>query len=159
MSDRRVGAILSLLRQSISIGADFGAHPLEALLWVAETVEGSVYEPGSLRRTGDVVSFALANPPLRSGAFSSARVSLGGQFLAAQDISVREDGRPWRTADSLSRAAPLRLAPGVRTEFRLRAPPPIVDRPLEVRLELESVAIPPLVWFEFRDSPGELGGA
>ncbi len=152
MSDRRVGAILSLLRQSISIGADFGAHPLEALLWVAETVERSVYEPGSLRATDGGISFALSNPPLRSGAFSSVRVLLDGQLLDARNVSVREEGRPWKSSDSFSRADPLRLAPGVRTEFHLRAPPPTVDRPLAVRLELKSVAIPPLVWFEFQDT-------
>jgi hypothetical protein len=157
MSDRRVGAWMSLLRQSLSIGYDFGAHPLEALLWVAETVERSVYEPGSLVRTPQGYAFTLANPPLRSGAFSGARLSIDRQAVEPQAFFVRERGRTWRSAGALSRSAPLRLAPGERTEFRVDIPPTAEPKPMAIRLEFDSVAIPPLVWFEFEDLPREVG--
>ncbi len=153
MSARRIGSWLSLLRQSISVGYDFGARPLEALLWVAETVERSVYEPGSLVRIPDGYAFALANPPLRSGAFATARLAIDRQPVDPADLFVRELGRPWRSAASLSRDDPLRLAPGRRTEFRARVAPGVSARTVAFRLELESVAIPPLVWFEFEDLP------
>jgi hypothetical protein len=152
MSERTVGAMLSLARQTVALGFEFGTHSLEALLWVAETVENSVYEAGSLVREGDGIAFALLNPPLRTGAFQSVRLSLDGQLVDPSRLRLRPGpGRPWQSAASISRETPFTIRPGQRTEVAGGTGPPVDGRPMDVRLELESVAIPPLVWLEFRD--------
>lgn len=153
MSERRVGPILSLLRQGFSLEREFGSHSLESLLRIAETVEESVYEAGSLSRTATGFRFALANPPLRVGAFGAIGLSLNG--IAIDRSAVRFRGGPddpWRQADGLDRAHPLLLAPGRRTEIEADVEPSRLLGTLSVRLELESVAIPPKVWFAFRDA-------
>ncbi len=156
MSDRRLGPWLSLVRQGVELELEFGTHSLEALVWIAETVEQSVYEPGSLLRTPRGIVFALANPPLRCGAFRGVRVAVDRVPVEPDRLRVRTEGTPWRPASSISRGAPLALAPGIRTEFEVTADLPSTDRPLEVRLELDNVAIPPLVWFEFQAVAREL---
>jgi hypothetical protein len=159
VSDRRFGPLLSLLRQGLSVGVEFGAHSLEALLWVAETVEQSVYERGSLTRTPEGLRFWLNNPPLRVGAFSSLRVAIDGTHVPAERARVRGGpGLPWRTLTEISGERPLELRPGERTEVAVEGVPSAGVRELTVRLELQSTAIPPLVWFEFTDALGGAGG-
>ncbi len=151
MREHRLCATLSLIRQGLTLEVEFGTRPLEALLWIAETIEESVYVPGSLARTPTGVRFALANPPLRVGAFGAVRLLLNGTNVPADRLRLRTGlAAPWRTAASVSRDAPLELAPGVPTEVAAETPPP-AKGPATVRLELESVAIPPLVWLEFSD--------
>ncbi len=152
MSDRRIGPILSLLRQGATVGIDFGAHSLETLVRVAETVEAGVYRAGSLARTADGVGFVLDNPPLRVGAFSSVAVALDGRSVAPESARLRAGAlRPWRGFHEVSADSPLELRPGVPTEFAVATEVVPSERRLTVRLELTSLAIPPLVWIEFTD--------
>ncbi len=157
MARRHFSELLSVVRQGLTVGVEYGTHSLEALLWVAETVEEGVYESGSLRRTPDGISFALDNPPLRTGAFESLVVRVNGDAVPGEGVRLRAGpGAPWRTAASLSRERPLALGPGDRTEFALTGPFGDGPEPITVRLELRVPAIPPLVWFEFRESPAEV---
>lgn len=156
MSDRRFGSWLSLLRQGLSIERVFGRHSLEALVSVAETIEESVYERGSLARTPNGFSFRLSNPPLRIGAFSSLRLIVDDAPVTAERVRLRGGrGLPWRSTADISKEHPLALAPGDRIEFAVEDTLPEGAPELRIRLELQSTAIPPLVWFEFRDDLGD----
>lgn len=156
MTLRNLGRLLSVVRQGITVGADFGPRALEALLWVAESVEESVYEPGSFVHGPDGLRFALSNPPLRMGAFSSVRLRLDGTLWTASRTWLRAvPGAPRRTAESVTPERPLELRPGARLEVLLEAAAPRGRSPMRVRLELQSVAIPPLVWLEFEETPRE----
>lgn len=156
MSDRRVGPLLGLLRQGLALEFEFGTSSLESLLRIAETVEESVYEAGSLRRsTGGGLRFVLANPPLRIGAFRRLAVAVNGAPVPSAEVRFRSPGAPtWTEASSVSEQNPLVLVPGRRVEFEAGATGPPAGQEATVRLELESVAIPPLVWFEFRERVG-----
>jgi hypothetical protein len=155
---RRIGPVLSLLRQGLSLEREFGTHSLEAMLWVAETVEASVYEAGSLRLGPDGLSFALASPPLRVGAFATVRLSVNGAPVDPERVRLRTERAPeWRTSSDLDADRPVHLAPGERAEFLLLEPTVVVGSETTVRLDLTSVAIPPLVWVEFRDRVGSGG--
>lgn len=158
MSERRLGPILSLLRQGLELDLEFGTRSLESLLRIAEIVEESVYVPGSLRATSDGVAFVLGNPPLRLGAFLSVRLHVNGTELGAEDVRFRAVGDPtWRSAAEVDRDRPLVLRPGEPVEFAGRiAPPPHGEA--RIRLDLQSVAIPPRVWFEFRERVRADGG-
>jgi hypothetical protein len=156
VASRHVGEVLSVLRQGLTLGVQFGTHPLEALIWVAETVEEGVYEAGSLRRTERGIAFALDNPPLRVGAFTYLRVVVDGAPVPGDRVRFRRGaGAPWRTPQSLGPDSPWDLAPGDRTEFEVDGMFGEGEEPLTVRLELRTPAVPPLVWFEFRESPSE----
>jgi len=156
---RSVG-ILSLLRQAISLGADFGARSVESLLSVAEMVEQSVVEPGSLRRTPDGLSLALDNPPLRVGAFSKVRILVDGEAIPSERVSLRTgEGTPWRTAATVTPGWTFDLGPGDRTEIRIVTSAGGRAGPVRVRVELVPLAIPPLVWVEVRETPSEPPGA
>jgi hypothetical protein len=153
MSDRRVGSWFSLLRQGLSIEWEFGRHSLEALVSIAETIEQSVYERGSLIRTVNGFSFCLNNPPLRIGAFSSLHLIVDEAPISPERVRLRSGpGRAWRELTDLSKQRPLDLAPGARIEFAVDGPLPESTKGLGIRLELQSIAIPPLVWFEFTDT-------
>ena len=152
MRPHRWGPLLSLVRQGIALEVGYGGRSIEALLWVAETVEEAVYAPGSLALRQGTLTFVLSNPPLRVGAFHAVRLSVEGHPVPPDRLRFREgEGRPWQRASEVTRAFPLRLAPGRSVEFAADGVGPLsVARPT-VRLELESVAIPPLVWVEFAD--------
>jgi hypothetical protein len=152
---------LSLLRQGLTLGVDYGTHSLTALLAVAETVEDSVYEAGSLHRTADGIAFALDNPPLRVGAFAELQLLVDGVAVPAERIRFRPgEGRPWRSAATVTPGWPLEWGPGDRTEFDVRVPVPDPKARVCVRVELRTYAIPPLVWCEVRAVPatGEAPG-
>lgn len=147
--------MLGLLRQGLTLEVEFGTSSLESLLRIAETVEESVYEAGSLRSTDRGVRFVLANPPLRMGAFRRVSVVLNGAPVPPTEVRCRPVGAPsWADGASISEANPLCLVPGRRVEFEIGATGLAQGRETTVRLELESVAIPPLVWFEFREKVG-----
>jgi hypothetical protein len=153
---RHVGDVLSLLRQGLTLGYQYGTHSVEALLWVAETVEEGVYESGSLRRTPEGIAFALENPPLRVGAFTSIALRVDGTPVPGDSVRFRSGpGAPWRIGAAVAANAPLNLAPGDRTEFDLRGEFGRGGDSITVRLELRTPAVPPLVWFEFSESPTE----
>lgn len=153
MRGSAVGTAFSLARQGLELGIEYGPHSLEALLWVAETIEESVYCAGSLARDGDGIRFSLHNPPLRAGAFSSVRLLVDGRPVAPDRLRLRTGMRgAWRSAGSVTPAAPIDLRAGVPVEFVAGLPPPAPGSSATVRLELECPAIPPLVWVEFRDA-------
>ncbi|HUZ79466.1 MAG TPA: hypothetical protein VMV28_02435 [Thermoplasmata archaeon] len=152
MSDRGLGSWFSLLRQGLSVEREFGRHSLEALVSIAETIEQSVYERGSLTRTANGFTFCLNNPPLRLGAFSSLHLILDEIPIAPERVRLRSGpGRAWRELTDLSKEQPLDLGPGARIEFAVDGPLPKDAKDLGIRLEFQSIAIPPLVWFEFTD--------
>jgi hypothetical protein len=151
---RHPGGIVELVRQGITLGFDYGPHSLETLAAIGEMVETSVYEPGSLRRTRDGLEFAFDNPPLRVGAFAEVRVVVDGVAIPAERIRVRAgEGTDWRSAATISARSTYDLGPGDRTEFRIVGAAPAGRGPVRVRVELRTLAIPPLVWCEVRDTP------
>lgn len=146
---------LTLLRESISLLRDFGFKSTDQLLRIAEFLERNVYPEGSLHRTVDGVGFSLVNAPLRVGAFSAVRVMWDGTPVPMDRAFVRtEDHAVERSLGDIGPLRPLELRPGVRTDFRLVGVSPDADRHT-VRLEFQSVAIPPLVWLEFTDAVSE----
>lgn len=157
MRTARLRGDLSLLRQGVDVAIGFGVRSLGGLVSVAELLESSVYERGSLTATPSGFSFTFLNPPLRMGAFSALRLSWNGARVPPEDAQVRTTGSAQpRSFASVDRAHPFVLPVGARTHFEVHLPraEPGTQR---VRLELESVAIPPLVWFEFAEvarSPG-----
>jgi hypothetical protein len=156
----QLGGVLSLLRQGLTLGVQFGTHSVEALLWVAQTVEEGVYVPHSLTRTVEGIAFTLDNPLLRVGAFTSLRLRIDGTDVAGEFVRLRRGpGTPWRTAASIGADSSYALAPGDRTEFDVVGAFGHGTEALTVRLELRSPAIPPLVWFEFTETPSEAPSA
>lgn len=158
MGSRHLGDVLSLVRQGLEVGVEYGTHSIETLLWIAETVEESVYEPHSLRRTAGGLAFALDNPLLRVGAFTSLVLQVNGVPVPGDRVRLRAgSGTPWRTALTVGSEAPLLLAPGDRTEFDVEGDFGRDPSEITVRLELRAPAIPPRVWFEFVEAPAEGG--
>jgi hypothetical protein len=156
MRELRLGAIVSLLRQGLELEIGFGTRSVEALVWIAEAVEESVYAAGSLVRTATGLQFRLSNPPLRLGAFRELRLIVDGRPVAPERLRFRRSaGGAWRTAASLSEAEPLVLLPGEPTEIAADGVEPRIGGRAELRLELSSVAIPPRVWVEFSDEVRE----
>jgi hypothetical protein len=151
---RNPSGILALIREGLTVGLDFGVHSLETLVAVAEMVEESVYEPGSLRRTPEGMELALDNPPLRVGAFAQVRVLVDGVAIPAERVHLRPGpGAAWRSAATVTPGWTYDLAPGDRTELRIVGAAPVARGPVRVRVELRTFAIPPLVWCEVRDTP------
>ncbi|HLM91032.1 MAG TPA: hypothetical protein VK424_03140 [Thermoplasmata archaeon] len=159
MPRHRVEALLGLARQGLEIAAEFGTHSIEAMIWVALTVEASVYQPGSFVRTPTGVRFILANPPLRTGAFAACRVGVDGRAPTATGVRFRASPGEgaWSSADEVSEDRPLHFRPGDPVEFEAECTDDGRSGPRTVRLELECPAIPPLVWFEFTDTPRRTG--
>jgi hypothetical protein len=146
---------LSILRQGVTVGWQFGFGALAQLVRVGEFLEHCVYERGSLRHTRDGVAFTFRNPPLRMGAFSGIRVYWDGTLLPASSVRVlREGDDVGSTLDQVDPAHPIAFAFGRRIHFQVSMPSP----PAGVhtaRLEFQSVAIPPLVWFELKEPVGD----
>ncbi|MCI4372518.1 MAG: hypothetical protein L3K02_02585 [Thermoplasmata archaeon] len=156
MSAHRFGSLLRLIGEAIHLEVDFGSHSVEALAWIAETVNASVYVPDSLTRTPTGFRFSLANPPLRIGAFSGLRLRVEGTVVPPEVVRVRlGDGRPWRTSSELGPDRSLDLEAGNGIELEADWPLPPTPGPVTIRLELQSVAIPPLVWLELQETPRE----
>ncbi|MCI4337177.1 MAG: hypothetical protein L3K17_08335, partial [Thermoplasmata archaeon] len=127
-----------------------GLKPFEQMTRVVDLLEHSVYEHGSLRLEGDRISFTLRNPPLRTGAFESIRLLWDGTVVAPATASLAAGSQSPQYLGSISRNAPISLPVGRRSVFSF---PRIgeINGEHAVRLELQSVAIPPRVWFEFSD--------
>ena len=153
----RLRGDLGLLRDGARVAYEFGLPTLTGLVAVADLLAHDVYEPHSLRRTEEGLRFTLRNPPLRMGAFDRLRLAVGGQPVPPEDSSVRPGGAAADVPFSrVSREHPIVLPVGVRSEFAIRLTPVPAGR-LCVRLELHSVAIPPVVWFELVDEPRAAG--
>jgi hypothetical protein len=145
---------VGLLRESISLIAEFGLRSAARLAYVAEFLERSVYAPKSLRAVPGGVRFSLLNPPLRVGAFSSVRVAWDGTFCPGERAFLLAEGHSIeRSLSDIDLSRPVELRPGQRTDFRL-LDVPAGSGSHRVRLELTNIAVPPLVWFEFVDTIG-----
>jgi hypothetical protein len=155
----RLRADLALLRESVEVAVGFGLRSLEGLVDVAELIEQSVYEPRSLRRTAGGFQFTLLNPPLRMGAFSSVKLLWDGATVEPSLAAMELPRAASRTLGSVTRADPITIPIGQRTAIAVQATNLARGRH-HVRLELRSVAVPPLVWIEFtdelRDGPVEI---
>jgi hypothetical protein len=157
VADLRLSSVLRLAGEAVGLGWDFGLETLEALAWVAQTVQTSVYVSNSFVRTATGFRFALANPPLRIGAFSSIRVLVGDVPVPPERLRVRlTPAGSWRFSSEIGTNEPLELQGGSGTEFDAEWPLDPPSGPVRIRLELHNVAIPPLVWIEFRETPKEL---
>ncbi|MFZ1024452.1 MAG: hypothetical protein WAN87_10000 [Thermoplasmata archaeon] len=153
MSPAHLSRDLSLLRQGISIGAEFGPHALVMLARIAEIVEDSVYAPQSLWATPQGIRFVLQNPPLRVGAFGSIQARVNGVEAPPERARFRTAGQEgFRSFRDVSRDLPLTMIPGQRTEVELDLAAPLPKGPVTIHLSVRSIAIPPLVWFEFTDT-------
>lgn len=144
-------ADLGLVREGLRLALEYGVGPLEEMVRVAELIESSVYDHGSLATDGRQVRFRLLNPPLRMGAFSRVALHWDGAVIAPANATIAPaDGRPPRRFDEVSPERPTTIPTGRRTEIAFQT-----DRQESgvhrVRLELDSVAIPPMVWLEFTD--------
>jgi len=158
MRNARFRGDLSLAHEGLQVVLGFGVGSLHGLLGVAELLERSVYEPASLRRTPDGFEFTLLNPPLRMGAFRSARLLWNGVAVAPDRVAVRPGlAATWIPFSAIDAAHPVDLPVGERNVFRAHPEPAPAGRQ-RVRLELHSVAIPPMVWFEFADEARPVGG-
>jgi hypothetical protein len=156
MGSHRIGSILRLVGDAARLEVSYGSHSLEALAWVARTVESSVYVPRSLVRTRTGFRIAFANPPLRIGGFSSLRVLVDGATVPPVAVRYRTGAaQPWQGVGSLGLAEPLELQAGSTLLLEVDHPLPPRSAPITVRLELQSVAIPPTVWVEVRDTARE----
>lgn len=142
---------LGVVRQGLHLFLEFGLQPLEEMVRVAELLEHSVYEKGSLTRRGNRVSFVLLNPPLRMGAFHQIALTFDGVPVPPDRATV-EPGPRWapRPLAGISRSSPVTLPVGTRTRFTFESDtnPTGTHR---IRLDLHSLAIPPCVWFELSD--------
>ncbi|MCI4340260.1 MAG: hypothetical protein L3J73_03210 [Thermoplasmata archaeon] len=150
MRTGRLFGDLSLLEQGVEVAAGFGLRSIEGLVDVAELLEQSVYEPRSLRRTPTGFGFTLLNPPLRMGAFSSLKLIWNGTAVDASEASIILPDAAPRSFGSIDRSNPVSVPVGRRSRFEV-ASETVVDGRHHLRLELQSVAVPPLVWFEFSD--------
>jgi len=153
MRSSRIRGDLALLREGVEVAVGFGVRSLEGLVDVAELLEHSVYEPRSLRSTGDGFCFTLLNPPLRMGAFSSVRLLWNGSEVDPTRAALAVGRSAARPLGSIAAASPVTLPIGERVRFSVHAAPVEPGRH-RVRLELQSVAVPPLVWLEFADEMG-----
>ena len=144
---------LSLARQGLSVGWEFGLRSLEDLGAFGELLQHSVYEAGSLRRLPGGIGFVFRNPPLRMGAFSAIRIFLDRERHPDACAWVHPAGVPRALAfPEVSVDAPLVVPVGQRTHFFLSGTESLREGTHEIRLELQSVAIPPVVWFSFDDT-------
>lgn len=155
----RVVVDLGLLGEGLRIGHEYGFRSLEELTRIAVFLQGAVYEAKSLRAIPDGVAFALHNPPLRMGAFSSLALHWDEQPVPAAACTVRPaaDAAPTRFSD-ITREAPVVFPTGERIEFTAQVPPPSRGAHT-VRLELRSLAVPPLVWLRLTDHVRAAGSA
>ena len=156
MRGRAVRLDLELAKEGVLLGWYFGARSVSELVRIANYIQTSVYDRGSLRKRPDGFEFRLANPPLRLGAFHRAFLHVDGAPVPGERVRVRVQGAvEFRSLASLSPDRPLPLLPGRSAEFRVESdPPPARGRTLEIRIDLFNVAIPPPVWIQFRDRVG-----
>jgi hypothetical protein len=153
VAPHRLEALAHLLRQGLALEGEFGIRPLEAMVAVARTIEESVVDLAGFERTDSGLRFALHNPPLRGGAFSAVRVGVDGAPPSSDGLRIATGVVPVGIdARTISRDRPLHLRPGEAIRFEVDRPGPSRG-PRTVRLELVSVAIPPLVWLEFTAVP------
>lgn len=151
MRGRHLGSDLGLLGEGLRIGHEYGFHSLEEMAAIAWYLERSVYERGSLRVVPGGIAFDLRNPPLRMGAFQGISLSWDGAAVPAPECTVHpSDIAAPLTFDSVTRESPLVLRPGNRIAFTGRVVPPS-EGPHTLRLELRSLAIPPMVWFQLTE--------
>ncbi|MCI4348876.1 MAG: hypothetical protein L3J93_01475 [Thermoplasmata archaeon] len=151
MGSRSIALDLSILRQGFSIGREFGFASLEEFARLGSFLEHAFYEPGSLAADPPGFSFRLANPPLRLGAFSAIRLRWDGALVPPERAAISVGAsHPPRSFAEIDADHPLLLSFGGPIRISVQAEP---QRPglHRLRLELQSLAIPPLVWIEITD--------
>jgi hypothetical protein len=143
---------LSVLRQGLTVGVEFGFGSLEELARIGWELERGIYPIGTLESAPEGVRFRLWNPPLRIGAFSSIHARWDGAPVDPMRSWVSTDRAPTpRTLDSVTRGAPLELGVGEGSVFVLGPPAGPSPGRHRVRIEWLSSAVPPTVWIEFED--------
>jgi hypothetical protein len=141
-----------LAKEGVILGWHFGSRSIAGLVRIAEYIQRSVYLEGSLRRTASGFRFILLNPPLRLGAFTSVELLLDAVPIPGSDVSLRSESMASpRTASSVTRETPVHWLPGMPVEVSVRVAPAPGEGVHSIRLNLRNAAIPPRVWFEFRD--------
>ncbi|MHB1931874.1 MAG: hypothetical protein ACYCPV_02640 [Thermoplasmata archaeon] len=143
--------LVLLVREGYRIEREFGLAAVESLAEIGELLEQSVVAPSGVVRGAAGLEFELLNPPLRDGAFGGVAVRCNGTAVPPERIRFRPgEGTSWRTVAEVTPSTPLVWRPGEAIQWRLEGVDPPDDRPVQIRLELASVAIPPLVWVEFQ---------
>jgi hypothetical protein len=143
--------LFSLIREGYRIEREFGLATMESLAEIGELLEQSVVGPSGAWRGPTGIEFDLLNPPLRDGAFGGVTVRCNGAAVPPGRVRFRPgEGTAWRTAAGVTTQAPLIWRPGESIQWVLDDVDPPNDRPVTIRLELASVAIPPTVWVEFQ---------
>jgi hypothetical protein len=147
----RVVVDLDLLRDGLRIGHEYGFRSLEELARTGAFLQSVVYEAHSLRAIPGGVAFALHNPPLRMGAFSRLSLRWDEREVPPERCTVRPAASPApiRFCD-ISSHSPVVFPVGERIEFTAGVGTP-THGAHTVRLELRSLAIPPIVWFRLTD--------
>ncbi|MCI4325568.1 MAG: hypothetical protein L3K00_06785 [Thermoplasmata archaeon] len=151
MRHYRVVVDLGLLRDGLRIGHEYGFRSLEELARTGVFLQSVVYEANSLRTVSGGVAFALHSPPLRMGAFSRLSLRWDDQEVPPDACTVRPEAlaAPVRFSD-VSPTNPVVFPVGERIAFTAGVGTPS-HGPHTVRLELQSLAIPPVVWFRLTD--------
>ncbi|MCI4345438.1 MAG: hypothetical protein L3K07_01590 [Thermoplasmata archaeon] len=151
MDLRSIRSRLALLEQGAVIGWAFGTDSLAGLLRSAELLRENMLEPSSFRSASNGLRFELRNPPLRTGAFSSLSARVDSTPVPGERAFVDpcSTGRE-RSFASIDARAPVELPVGVRHRFRFESAT-VSPGMHTVRLELRSVAIPPVAWIEFTE--------
>ncbi len=149
--------LLSLLREGYRIEREFGLATMESLAEIGELLEQSVVDSAGIRCGATGAEFEFHNPPLRDGAFGGATVRWNGALVPPERVRFRPgEGTRWRTGGDVTPQSPLIWRPGEAMQWALDGVEVPVGRPVRIRLELASVAIPPTVWVEFEGIPRPL---
>ena len=159
MRGRHLTSDLGLLGEGIRIGREYGFHSLEQMAGIAWYLERSIYTRGSLRAVPGGIAFDLRNPPLRMGAFDGISLAWDGAPVPPAKCTAQPSDVPGPVAfDAITRESPLVLRPGNGIAFHAALGAPLGGLHT-LRLELRSLAIPPMVWFELTDRvrPAETG--
>jgi hypothetical protein len=155
----RVVVDLGLLRDGLRIGHEYGFRSLEELARTGVFLQSVVYEAHSLHAIPGGVAFALHNPPLRMGAFSRLSLRWDEREVPLDACTVRPQAAPNAVRFSeIGPQSPVVFPVGERIAFTAGVGSP-THGAHTVRLELRSLAIPPVVWFRLTDHlhPGEVG--
>ena len=139
---------VELLSDGLTLTWDFGLASLTELARTATLAGLNVLESGSVKSEPDGVVFTLLNPPLRIGASKSLRVFWDRAPVPAERVRVEVRGDPPGVRLSeVSATRPLTIPVGHRTDFHLQVPAHEEGKH-RLRLELDPLAIPPMLYWE-----------
>ena len=148
---------VELLSDGLTLSWDFGLASLTELARTATLAGLNVLESGSVRAEEGGVVFTLRNPPLRIGASRAVRVFWDREPLDPQRVRVEVRGQPPGTRlSAVSGATPLTIPVGLRTDFHLEGAASAEGKH-RLRLELDPIAIPPMLFWETEVRIGKAG--